>query len=195
MMSEYDKHKGRIFLHRGDLGRARYWYEQALKGDRESGGSEALTESLGNLGNVCALMGDFGVLYSNLALQDAGMGRTEDAIANFKRALEFHRAAGDEDGLAVTYSQLGKTFLMAGKRRQAEKCLNNASEHFIKLGNEPGEAAALRLLADLYEQAEEHLSAIRCLERVVLIDTRYGLAQGQEDGERLARLRRVISDW
>jgi hypothetical protein len=76
-----------------------------------------------------------------------------------------------------------------GQKDKAEKCLNNASEHFIKLGNEPGEAAVLRLLADLYEQTENRLSAIRCLERVVAVNSRYRLPQAQEDLDRLARLR------
>jgi tetratricopeptide (TPR) repeat protein len=102
--------------------------------------------------------------------------------------LELHRAVGDEEGLAVTYSQLGKTFLEAGKRGQAEKCLNNASEHFIKLGNEPAEAAVLRLLANLYVQAVNKESAIRCLERVVLLDARYGLSQHTDDMANLKRL-------
>ncbi len=102
--------------------------------------------------------------------------------------MELHRTVGDEDGLAITYSQLGKIYLQAGDRRKAEKCLNNASEHFIKLGNEPGEAAALRLLTDLYEQAGNVDSAVRCLERVALLNTRYGLPQSGQDAERLARL-------
>ena len=72
--------------------------------------------------------------------------------------------------------------------QSAEKCLNNASEHFIKLGNEPGGAAVLRLLADLYEQAGNEESAIRCLERVVLVDTRYGLFQYRQDNTRLSGL-------
>ena len=61
-----------------------------------------------------------------------------------------HRVVGNEEGLALTYSQLGKTFLDSGDLRKAERCLNNASEHFIKLGNAPGEAAVLRLLATVY---------------------------------------------
>jgi lipopolysaccharide biosynthesis regulator YciM len=73
--------------------------------------------------------------------------------------------------------------------RQAERCLNNASEHFIKLGNEPGEAAALRLLADIYEFAGDWQSATRCLERVVAVDGSYRLPNSQEDMERLAHLR------
>ena len=51
----------------------------------------------------------------------------------------------------MTYSQLGKCFLDQGDLTRAERCLNNASEHYIKLGNEPAEAAVLRLLATMYE--------------------------------------------
>jgi len=54
-----DRHRGRIFLHRGDLERARFWYEQAVKADREKGDAQMLSDSLGNLGNVCAMRGDY----------------------------------------------------------------------------------------------------------------------------------------
>jgi len=95
---------------------------------------------------------------------------------------------GDEEGLAVTYSQLGRTFLLAGRDVQAERSLNNASEHFIKLGNEPGVAAVLRLLAQIYEQRGDLASALRCLERVVDTDRRYRLPETAADAERLARV-------
>lgn len=122
-MSEEDTHKARIFLHRGDLQQARSCYEKAVRDDRGNGSKQKLSDSLGNLGNVYAMMGAY-----------------------------------DE------------------------------SEHFIKLGNEQGEAAVLRLLADLYEQASKEESAIRCLERVVTLDTRYGLLQFRQDNARLSEL-------
>ena len=123
------------------------------------------------------------------------MGKTgpkawwDAAITRFKKALDYHRIVGDEQGLAVTYSQLGRTFFQAARLRQAEKCLNNACEHFIKLGQPAGEAAALRLLADLYEQTGELQNAIRCLERVLLQATRYGVPHGEDDRRRLAHWR------
>lgn len=250
-MANAHKEKGKIFLHRGDLVQAHYWYELALAEDRAGGLTSSLTETLGNLGNICAMLGVFdeadrcyreilaiqraepdlraigqtlvnlgniqaeaghpeqarpyylealdllapmqdhralGILYSNLGLQDAAAHRHADAIAYFMHALDSHRTVGDEDGLAVTYSQMGKVFLDAGRDEEAEKCLNNASEHFIKLGNEPGEAAVLRLLASLYAQRGDRLSAVRCLERVVLVNRRYRLAQAAEDEARLAVL-------
>ena len=108
--------------------------------------------------------------------------------AGFQKALACHRQVGNEEGLAITYSQFGKTLLLAGRNSPAEKCLNNATEHFVKLGNEQGEAAALRLLADLYEQRSDLVSAARCLERIVQIGQRYGLPSWQEDAARLQRI-------
>ena len=77
----------------------------------------------------------------------------------------------------MTYSQLGKCFLDQGDLNQAERCLNNASEHYIKLGNEPAEAAVLRLLATVYVTRQDLVSARRCLERVVSLDQRYTAAR------------------
>ena len=95
---------------------------------------------------------------------------------------------GDELGLANTFSQFGKALLAQGDLQQAERCLNNASEHFIKLGQEPGEAAVLRLLADIYETRRDYVSALRCLERAVQVDGRYNLPEIENDQNRLAVL-------
>ncbi len=130
-----------------------------------------------------------GILYNNLALQEARERRWTDAVASFNQALAYHRMVGNEEGLAVTYSQMGQCFLEQGDLENAERCLNNGSEHYIKLGAEAGEAAVLRLLADLYRRRGDRLSAIRCLERAVMIDARYGLPDSSRDSEELARLK------
>ena len=130
-----------------------------------------------------------GILYHNLALEEARRHQWDEAIAMFKQALEQHRMVGNEDGLAVTYSRLGKAFLDGGRAVEAERCFNNASEHFIKLGNEVGEAACLRLLGDIYRQRENLVAAIRCLERAVFLDTRYRLPTLSDDRRLLDELR------
>jgi len=107
----------------------------------------------------------------------------------FTQALGSHRVVGNEEGLAVTYSQLGKCFLDRGDLKGAERCLNNASEHYIKLGNEPAEAAVLRYLATIYDTRRDSVSARRCLERVVSLDQRYGLPDLQIDLANLAKLK------
>src|SRR4249920_2918503 len=55
-MSDDHKHRARIFLHRGDLTQARQCLEQAVADDRASGNQGELSDSLGNLGNTCALL-------------------------------------------------------------------------------------------------------------------------------------------
>lgn len=57
-MADADKHRARIFLHRGQLTQAKAAYEQAIADDRLANDHRALSNSLGNLGNVCALSGD-----------------------------------------------------------------------------------------------------------------------------------------
>jgi tetratricopeptide (TPR) repeat protein len=130
-----------------------------------------------------------GILYNNLALQEARDGQWDQAVASFKQALDHHRTVGNEEGLAVTYSQLGKCYLDHGDLLRAERCLNNASEHYIKLGNEPAEAAVLRLLAKVYETRQDSTSALRCLDRVVALDQRYALPELQADSDHLSNLK------
>ena len=131
-----------------------------------------------------------GILYNNLALEASREQHWKEAVESFGQALAYHRMVGNEEGLAVTYSQMGQCFLDQGDLENAERCLNNGSEHYIKLGAEAGEAAVLRLLADLYRRRGDNLSAIRCLERTVLIDAKYNLVESPRDSQELARLKR-----
>lgn len=59
----------------------------------------------------------------------------------------------------------------------------------MKLGAEAGEAAVLRMLADVYGRRGDLSSAIRCLERTVLIDEKYNLIDAPRDAAALARLK------
>ena len=58
-MGEAHKHRARIFLHRGDLAHARAAWEAAVEEDRAANDPGELSNSLGNLGNTCALIEDF----------------------------------------------------------------------------------------------------------------------------------------
>ncbi|HSA63405.1 MAG TPA: tetratricopeptide repeat protein, partial [Nitrospira sp.] len=58
-MSDVHKHRARIFLHRGDLTQARAAWEAAVEDDRAADDRQELSNSLGNLGNTCALIEDF----------------------------------------------------------------------------------------------------------------------------------------
>ena len=250
-MSDQDKHRARIYFHRGNALQARASWEAAVADDRVSGTPRELSSSLGDLENG-ALAGDFetaeqcyrevlaiqrterdqhavahtlvnlgnlhvgagrpekarpyylealdlltplndhralGILHHNLALEEARQNHWDQAVNTFKLALDEHHIMGAGE-LAITYSQLGKTFLDSADLLEAERCFNNASEHFIKLGNEAGEAACLRMFADIYRQRGSLLAAVRCLERVVSVDSRYQLPSLREDGTALDSLLR-----
>ena len=58
-MAKSHKHRVRIFLHRGDLVQARAAWEAAVLDDRQAGNPQELSNSLGNLGNACALSQDY----------------------------------------------------------------------------------------------------------------------------------------
>src|SRR5690242_11269810 len=168
-MSDVHKHRARIFLHRGDLTQAKAAWEYAVEEDRSANDPQALSTSLGNLGNTCALLEDFdaaercyrevldlqrtehnphavahtlvnlgnlhigtghpakarpyylealdllrslndhralGILYNNLALQEGREQQWKEAVESFNQALIYHRMVGNEEGLAVTYSQM-----------------------------------------------------------------------------------------
>ena len=51
-------HQGQIYLHRGNLPQARFWFAQAVQEARATDTQETLASALGNLGNVCALSGE-----------------------------------------------------------------------------------------------------------------------------------------
>jgi tetratricopeptide (TPR) repeat protein len=134
-----------------------------------------------------------GILYHNLALEEARQQQWEASVRLFTQALDSHRVVGNEEGLAGTYSQMGKMFLDSGKTVEAERCFNNATEHFIKLGNPSGEAAVLRELADLYEGRQDTIAAIRCVERLHHLALGTGRPPSTADRDRLARLRAAHS--
>jgi tetratricopeptide (TPR) repeat protein len=84
-MSNEHKHRGRIFLHRGQLAQAKTAYEQAVLDDRLADDHRALSDSLGNLGNVCALSGDL-----------------DQAEACYREVLAIQRTEQNQNAIAHT---------------------------------------------------------------------------------------------
>src|SRR5438094_4206609 len=101
-MAEADKQRGRIFLHRGDLAQARLCYEQALKDDRQDD-SRALSDTLGNLGNVCAMLGDY-----------------QEAEQCYREILDIQRRQQDKTAIGQTLVNLGNLQTEAGRHGRAK---------------------------------------------------------------------------
>ena len=86
---------------------------------------------------------------------------------------------------------MGRTFRQVGKNKQAETCFNYSYTHFGQLGNPTGEVAALRSLGELYEGRGDAELALRCMTRILEIQSRYGLPGKEEDQQRINRLRKT----
>ena len=97
-MAENDKHRARIFLHRGQLAQAKAAYEQAVTDDRLGDNPRELSASLGNLGNVCALSGDF-----------------ERAEACYREVLAILRTERNQQAVAHTLVNLGHPHMCSGR--------------------------------------------------------------------------------
>ena len=101
-MSENDTHRARIFLHRGDVPQARAAYEQAVHDDRHGTNPQALADSLGNLGNVCAMMDDY-----------------EMANRCYREVLTIQREQRNLQAVGQTLVNLGNVQVEAGRPEQA----------------------------------------------------------------------------
>src|SRR3712207_4842754 len=100
-------------------------YREVLEIQRIEGNRHAVAHTLVNLGNLhigadhphkaqpyyleaLDLLRELhderglGILYNNLALQEAREGQWEQAVTSFRQALDCHRTVGNEEGLAVT---------------------------------------------------------------------------------------------
>ncbi|MCK6500771.1 MAG: tetratricopeptide repeat protein, partial [Nitrospira sp.] len=101
-MAENDKHRARIFLHRGDLRQARAAWEAAVADDRLANNQRELSNSLGNLGNTCALAGDF-----------------DRAEACYKEVLAIQRVEQNPHAIAHTLVNLGNLHVGADRPDKA----------------------------------------------------------------------------
>jgi tetratricopeptide (TPR) repeat protein len=189
---------GSVHAAAGDRDAARRCFQEMLTLQREAPDEGLAGQALVNLGNLAREAGErerarayylealdlltplgdirsIGILHSNVGLVELDAGRLDEAISSLKTAIDLHKRSGFEEGLAGTWDQLGRAFLMSGHPKKAETCFNFASSHFISLGNPAGEAEALGGLVSVYEASGDAELVKRCLERIAEIQTRYGL--------------------
>lgn len=190
---------GSVHAAGGDQEAARGCFQEVLALQREAPDYGLAGQALVNLGNLAREAGEheragayylealdlltplgdarsLGVLHCNVGLLEMDVGRLDEAIAALTIAVDCHKRAGFEEGLAGTWGQLGRAFVKAGKFAKAETCFNFSSSHFISLGDVAGEAEALRGLVSVYEAKGDAELVTRCRERIAEIQIRYRLA-------------------
>ncbi|MCH9647330.1 MAG: CHAT domain-containing protein [Deltaproteobacteria bacterium] len=89
------------------------------------------------------------------------LGRIEEAQRAYRRAVEVGRQAHEPDRRARAERRLGEIALEQGDLQQARQRLESALETHRQMGNNPGEARALLLLARYKEASGLELRALQ----------------------------------
>jgi tetratricopeptide (TPR) repeat protein len=165
--------QGMIFFHRRDFEAARRCFEQALRDERPAGEPPRLIPILGNLGNVCAALGEkeearrcyreilelqrwesdlktVGQTLVNLGNLSRELGECERARAYYLEAEEHLERVGDAYSLGVLYSNLGLLEAELTHLDAAVRFFKQAIELHKQVGHEEGLAATWGQLGRVY---------------------------------------------
>lgn len=185
-MSDRHKHRARIFLHRGDLIQARAAWEAAVADDRAANDPSELSDSLGNLGNTCALMHDFetaercyrevlaiqgtegnrhAIAHTlvNLGNLHIGADRPDKARPYYLEALDLLRELKDDRALGILHNNLALQQAREGKWEEAVVSFKLALDYHRTVGNEEGLAVTYSQLGKCYLEQGHLTRAERCL--------------------------------
>jgi DNA-binding SARP family transcriptional activator/tetratricopeptide (TPR) repeat protein/DNA-binding XRE family transcriptional regulator len=163
---------GDLFSRVGENARAVRHYAWAASRARQSAWPEGLACALGSLGRLYRRTGRLaraarllhaalrlevvdehsgaGVHATNLdalGLVYSTMGRLEEAVVSYRRALSLHRSSGSLTGEAVVLANLGETYHLMGKPKAARDLLTRALDLQRTLGDRGNESTTLYLLA------------------------------------------------
>jgi tetratricopeptide (TPR) repeat protein len=100
-----------------DLERAAALYEECLPLLRSQGNASRLGSSLGNLGTIAHMRGDYAT-----------------AAGHYREAIEVHRSSGDADGEAVNLHNLGRSELKLGRTDRGVEALRESLVIARRLG-------------------------------------------------------------
>jgi tetratricopeptide (TPR) repeat protein len=184
--------QGMIFVHRQDFEGARRCFEQALRDERPAGAPLRLIPILGNLGNVCAALGekeqarsyyreilelqrqesDFKTVGQTLVnlgnlcreLGELGeLGERERARAYYLEAEQHLDRAGDAYSQGILYSNFGLLEQDGGNSEEAVRFFTKAIELHKQTGHEEGLAATWGQLGRTYRRLADDHKAETCL--------------------------------
>lgn len=155
-MSDDEKHRARIFLHRGDLVQARAAWEAAVAEDRVGVKQHALSASLGN---TCALINEFiraeqcyrevlqiqptehnltavAHTFVNLGNLHIASDHPEKARPFYLEAMDLLRQLQDNHSLGILYNNLA---LQVARDGQWDQALASFKQLGCHIGFAPGE--------------------------------------------------------
>lgn len=164
--------QGNELFSRGFYTEAYQCYSKALEADRLSGDQRALTATLGNLGNICAVS-----------------GRRANAQVYYREVLELQKILGDERGISITLANLGNLCVDAGEWEQGRAYYLEALDLMDQSLEEWGKAVLLSDLGLVEKESGNPAQALRYYEQAILLMRRVENVAGQADVYRMmARL-------
>lgn len=125
---------------------------QRLAERRGLTGLPGMREAVGLVGEASTL--------DNLGKTYSDMGRDQEAIQYFERALPLWRQQGEQGGEALTLNNEARAFADLGKKQEALQAFGSALDLWRAVGNRQGEAVTLNNLGRLYRDLGQHQSAL-----------------------------------
>ncbi|HPD96195.1 MAG: tetratricopeptide repeat-containing sensor histidine kinase [Bacteroidales bacterium] len=140
------------YLKAGNTQKARLYITQAIKSINNTGIKAELAELYNELGNV-----------------DRKANKPTQAIANFKKAIEFYNEKADSSGTALCLRKIGEILLTQGNYAEAEKDIEESIKIGKKVKNPHLELYGNLALKDLFELKKDFEKALKHHERYTFI--------------------------
>ncbi len=200
----------------GRLVQARESYTRASVRSRLAGDLQGAAAALNNIGALCLQQGDlegaakaFGEARqtaagpcvasahaaANLGLVEKERGRTTEAAACFREALELHERLGNRRGAAQARGNLGLLALARGELDEAEAILEAARSDFLELNDPLGVSVALNAIGDARRSRGDLVNARSAFSESLAISEAAGFSEGRRTAlQNLGSIARVMGD-
>ncbi len=115
------------YEHIGNLDKALYYYQKALD-QSENSQSDLLSAYI--LSQNSSFSSRIGSVFLKL-------NKTEDALTYFQKALSLNQKSGQQEGIAMSYVNMGDVYMKTGDKLKAEEAFKKGHEVLKKLNNPP----------------------------------------------------------
>lgn len=187
--------EGNRLFQQGRYGEALSYYQRALDLDRRTGNPRDLADTLGNLANVYASIGNeeealrcyrevlgihrklgtrpvIGITLVNIGNLHADRHEAERAKAYYLEAIDLLEASGDVRGLAMAYGNLALVIRDEGNLASAVEYLQTGIRQLRRFGDSPELARTINSLGKTYLMQARMDEAKICCEEALAISTR-----------------------
>jgi serine/threonine protein kinase/tetratricopeptide (TPR) repeat protein len=184
--SDIESALGAIYENSGDFVKAREFYQKLLTANPKdgstllaigrveilSGNSQASLDPL-NRGLSLAIQVDNqeqkGTILHLLGIAYSSLNKPDDALQNYKQALEIRRSLGQKKGIADSLSMMAQIYVGLGKSDLALKNFNDALQIYREIGAQDDTGGALLDLGQFHNDRGRYDEALKLLKESLQI--------------------------